>query len=238
MEHFATTQWSLVVDAAHELTPLGREALATLCERYWYPLYAYLRRSGHDASAAEDLTQGFFTHLLESHALRVADPMRGRFRSFLLASLNNFVSNVRAHERAQKRGGAVAPFPLDVAVAEERYQHQPIDGWTPETVFERNWALMLLERALRGLETEYQALGKAELFTRLSPYVTGQGDDTYAAVGTGTGISEGAVRVAVHRLRRRYRELLHEEIAHTVSTRDDIDGELRYLITVLKRHHA
>jgi RNA polymerase sigma-70 factor (ECF subfamily) len=235
MEHFATTRWSLVLDAGTELTPRGREALATLCELYWYPLYAYLRRRNHSAEDAQDLTQGFFTRLLEKHALNIVDPTRGRFRSFLLASLDHYVSNERDHDRAQKRGGATPPISLDATTAEERYKHEPADPWTPEKIFDRNWALTLLGRVLERLRTDLHAEGKGELFDHLKVYLSGeQGAPSYHALGTALGMSEGAVKVAVHRLRRRYRDVLYDEIAQTVSTPEEVELELQYLMESVK----
>ena len=235
MEHFATTRWSLVLDAGAELTPQGREALATLCELYWYPLYAYLRRRNHSAEDAQDLTQGFFARLLEKHALHIVDPARGRFRSFLLASLDNYVSNERDRDRAQKRGGGTPPISLDATTAEERYSREPADPWTPEKIFDRNWALTLLDRVLTRLRTDLHAEGKGELFDHLKVYLSGeQGAPSYHEAGTALGMSEGAVKVAVHRLRRRYRDLLYDEIAQTVSTQEEIALELQYLMESVK----
>jgi len=234
MEHFATTRWSLVLDASSELTPRGRQALATLCELYWYPLYAYLRRRGHSAEDAQDLTQGFFAHMLDKHALHMVDRARGRFRSFLLASLNHYLSNMRDHDRAQKRGGGTPQISLDGVTAEDRYLREPADRWTPEKVFDRNWALTVLDRVFRRLRTDLQAEGKGELFQHLHVYLTGEeGRVVYSEVGATLGISEGAVKVAVHRMRRRYRDLLHQEIAHTVVTADEVELELQYLIAAL-----
>jgi DNA-directed RNA polymerase specialized sigma24 family protein len=234
MEHFATTRWSLVLDASSELTPLGRDALATLCELYWYPLYAYLRRRGHNAADAQDLTQGFFVHLLETGALRIADRTRGRFRSFLLASLNHYCANTRDRDRAQKRGGGAPQISLDRTTAEDRYLCEPADHTTPETVFDRHWALTVLDRVFRRLRADMHAEGRGELFEHLKVYLTGEaGSVLYSTVGLTLGMSEGAVKVAVHRMRRRYRDLLHQEIAQTVVTADDVELELQYLIAAL-----
>jgi RNA polymerase sigma-70 factor (ECF subfamily) len=235
MEHFATTRWSLVLDAGTELTPRGRAALATLCELYWYPLYAYLRRRNHSAEDAQDLTQGFFARLLEKHALHIVDRTRGRFRSFLLASLDHYVSNERDRDRAQKRGGGTSPISLDAAMAEDRYKLEPPDPWTPEKIFDRNWALTLLGRVLERLRTDLHAEGKGELFDHLKVYLAGeQGAPSYREIGAALGMSEGAVKVAVHRLRRRYRDLLYDEIAQTVSTQEEVELELQYLMESVK----
>jgi RNA polymerase sigma-70 factor (ECF subfamily) len=236
MEHFATTRWSLVLDASSEPTPRGRQALATLCELYWYPLYAYLRGRGHSAADAQDLTQGFFAYLLDTGALRIADRSRGRFRSFLLASLNHYCANTRDRDRAQKRGGGAPQASLDSTNAEDRYLREPVDHWTPEKAFDRNWALTVLDRVFGRLRTDVQAEGKGELFEHLKVYLTGDGDGVlYSKVGVTLGMSEGAVKVAVHRMRRRYRDLLHQEIAQTVATADEVELELQYLIAALTR---
>ena len=234
MEHFATTRWTLVLDAQGTLSPRGQQALATLCELYWYPLYAYLRRRGHSAEDAQDLTQGFFASLLEHHALRKVDKTRGRFRSFLLAALNHYVSNARDRDRTQKRGGSVVHVSLDHAAAEERYEREPVDRWTPENVFDRNWALTLLAGVLSRVHAECHRKGKGVLFEHMKPFLTGdQVDVSYHQLGLTLEMSEGAVKQAVHRLRRRYREVLYDEISRTVSTMDDIEPELQYLIGAL-----
>jgi len=234
MEHFATTRWTLVLDAQTALTPRGQQALATLCEEYWYPLYAYLRRRGHSAEDAQDLTQGFFASLLEHHALHAVDKTRGRFRSFLLAALNHYVSNAGDRDRAKKRGGSVPHLSLDHAAAEKRYEREPLDRWTPETVFDRNWALTVLDRVLSRVREECHSQGKGLLFEYMKMFLTGdQADVSYRQLGLRLDMSEGAVKQAVHRLRRRYRELLHDEIGRTVSTMDDTERELQYLIAAL-----
>jgi RNA polymerase sigma-70 factor (ECF subfamily) len=235
MEHFATTRWSLVLDAGTALTPRGHDALATLCELYWYPLYSYLRRRGHTAEDAQDLTQGFFARLLEKHSLNVVDRARGRFRSFLLGSLDHYVSNERDRSRAQKRGSGTPPISLDVAIAEDRYVREPVDPLTPERIFDRNWALAVLDRVLNRLRAELHDAGKDHLFENLKGYLTGdQAAGSYQDVGATLGMSEGALKVAVHRLRRRYRALLYDEIAQTVATPEEVELELQYLIEAIK----
>src|SRR5438552_935643 len=174
MEHFVTTSWSLIVDAQTEHTPHGQQALAALCELYWYPLYAYLRRRGHSADDAQDLTQGFFVYLLEHHTLHRVDKIRGRFRSFLLASLNHYVSNARDSECTQKRGGGTPRLSLDSGSAEERYLREPADRWTPAKVFDRNWALTVLDHVLARVQSDCQTNGKAELFEYLKTCLTGE----------------------------------------------------------------
>jgi DNA-directed RNA polymerase specialized sigma24 family protein len=235
MEHFATTRWSLVLEAGAELTPRGRAALATLCELYWYPLYSYLRRRGKTAEDAQDLTQGFFARLLEKQTLQVADRARGRFRSFLLASLDHYVSNERDHAQAQKRGGSTPPISLDLAMAEDCYIREPADPWTPEKIFDRNWALALLGRVLSRLRRELHDDGKGPLFDALQGYLSGdEAPASYQQVGKSLNMTDGALRVVVHRLRRRYRTLLYDEIAQTVGTPEEIDLELHYLIDAIK----
>ena len=229
--HFATTRWSVVLAAGADTSSPGvHEALATLCETYWYPLYAFLRSRGYQPEAAQDLTQAFFTRLLEKHAIRHADPARGRFRSFLLASLKNFAANERDREIARKRGGGVPIVPLEIETAEGRFQMEPPSDETPERVFDRRWALTLLDRVMSRLQAETGRSGKPSQFDRLKTYLTGdQPQLSYAQTGSELGMSEGAVKVAVHRLRKRFRDLVREEIAQTVSSPEDIEDELRHL---------
>ena len=210
----------------------SREALATLCESYWYPVYAFVRRLGHSAADAEDLTQAFFARLLEKDFVGAADPERGRFRSFLLASVKHFLANERDRETALKRGGGAAVVSLDDA--ERRYRREPSHGLTPERAFERRWALTLLERTLAALREEQERAGHAERFTRLKCFLTGEGGaPSHAEVAAELGMTEGAVKVAVHRLRRRYRELLRAEIAETIADPSAVDDELRELFVAL-----
>src|SRR3954447_25209825 len=235
MEHFATTRWSLVLEAGTELTPRGRAALATLCELYWYPLYSYLRRRGRTAEDAQDLTQGFFARLLEKQSLQVVDRSRGRFRSFLLASLDHYVSNERDHAQAEKRGGATPPISLDVGAAEDCYVREPADPWTPEKIFDRNWALALLGRVLSRVRGELYDAGKGDLFDALQGYLSGEeAPASYQDAGRKLTMSDGALRVAVHRLRKRYRAVFYDEIAQTVATPEEIELELQYLIDAIK----
>jgi RNA polymerase sigma factor (sigma-70 family) len=232
---FATTRWSQVIAAGAEQTRDSRDALARLCELYWYPLYAYVRRWGYDADQAQDLTQEFFSRLLEKHYLKAADPARGRFRSFLLASLKHFLSNERDRANAVKRGGRATVIPLEFENAEGRYSREPPDHETPETVYERRWALTLLERTVARLRSEFEAAGKEAVFTRLEGHLTGEQETLpYADLGAALGMSEGAVKVAVHRLRRRFGALLREEIAETVGDPAQVDDEIRDLFRALK----
>jgi RNA polymerase sigma factor (sigma-70 family) len=232
---FATTRWSQVIAAGQAPTVDSREALARLCELYWYPLYAYVRRWGYDADQAQDLTQEFFARLLEKHYLRAADPARGRFRSFLLASLKHFLSNERDRAGAVKRGGRATVVPLELENAEGRYCREPADSETPETIYERRWALTLLERTLARLRHELEAAGKQALFARLEGHLTGDQETLpYADLCAELGMSEGAIKVAVHRLRRRFGALLREEISETVSDSAEVDDEIRQLFQALK----
>ena len=221
----------MVLAAGADATSAGaREALTVLCESYWYPLYAFLRSRGHPVHDAEDLTQAFFAHLLERHALRHADRGRGRFRSFLLTSLTNFAANERDKENAQKRGGGVSAISLEFENAEGRFQLEPATGETPEKVFDRRWAVTLLDRVLARLTAEMIRTGKEPQFEQLKTYLIGdQPQLSYAESAGALGISEGAIRIAVHRLRRRFRDLVRDEIAHTVSSPEEIEDELRYL---------
>lgn len=231
---FATTRWSQVIAAGRAQTTASRDALAGLCAAYWYPLYAYVRRWGHDPDEAEDLTQEFFARLLEKHYLRDADPSRGRFRSFLLASLKHFLSNERDRAMAVKRGGRATIVALEVETAEGMYQLEPPDADTPEKVFERRWALLLLERTLARLRDEFASGGRAPLFSRLEGYLTGERETVpYAVLAGELAMTEGAIKVAVHRLRKRFGALLREEIGDTVSDPAEIDDEVRELFRIL-----
>ena len=235
-DRFLTTQWSVVLAAGEGASDRSSEALATLCELYWYPLYAFVRRRGYDPDAAQDLTQAFFARVIEKAYLRDATPMRGRFRSFLLGSLKHFLANEWDHAHAQKRGGGVTMLPLEVELqqGETRYRLEPVNDETPERLFERQWGLTLLERVVTRLRLESNEADKAELFEALKPVLTGEPlDETYAQLGERLGMSEGAVKVAVHRLRRRIRTLLQEEIARTVESPDDVEDEIQHLFEVL-----
>jgi RNA polymerase sigma factor (sigma-70 family) len=211
-----------------------RQALETLCKTYWFPLYAYLRRHGYESHKAEDYTQAFFAALLAKGGLRLADPKRGKFRSFLLASLKHFLSNERARERAKKRGGGRKVLSLDFQNAESQYALEPRDELSPEKLFERSWALTVLDRTMARLQAEAISTNKQKLFDRLKVYLTAEKSSVpYRDAAAELDIAEGAVRVAVHRLRRRYRELLRDEIAQTVTSDDQIDEEIRDLFAAL-----
>ena len=236
--HFATTRWTLIAAAGKTATPEARKALSELCRLYWYPLYAFVRRRGYDADEALDLTQGFFTRLIEKNDLAAADPARGRFRSWLLASVKHFLSNEWDRASAQKRGGGRAVYSLDIDAddAERRYRHEPSHSLTPERIFDRRWALTTLEQALGELERHSAAEGKAALFEALRPTLTSNatGDATpYRDVAERLGMTEGAVKVASHRLRQKYRDLLRRGIAETVKSPEEVDDEIRDLFAAL-----
>ncbi len=231
---FRTTRWSLVVAARGDGTAEAREALAALCSDYWYPLYAFVRRRGHDPAAAEDLVQGFFARLLEKGDLVAVDPCKGRLRSFLLASCSHYLANQSDRDRAAKRGGGRVTFPIDRLDGERRYAREPSHDLTPERLFERQWALTLLDRVLGRLEADMASVGKARHFAALRPALLGAGQRApYAAIAAGLGLTEQAARAAATRLRRRYRELLREEVAGTLGDPAEVDDEIRSLFSVL-----
>jgi RNA polymerase sigma-70 factor (ECF subfamily) len=233
---FATTHWSVVLAAGRPKSASYQQALETLCQTYWFPLYTYLRRQGYDSHQAEDYTQAFFAGLLAREGLRLADPKRGKFRSFLLTSLKNFLSNQRARARAKKRGGGRKVLSLDVDNAESQYALEPRDELSPEKLFERSWALTVLARTMAHLQAEAISTNKLKLFDRLKIYLTAEKSSVpYRDAAAELDMTEGAVRVAIHRLRRRYRELLRDEIAQTVTSDDQIDEEIRDLFTALGR---
>ena len=230
---FATTRWS-VVAAAGSTSPAAREALAALCQAYWYPLYAFLRRQGTPADDAQDLVQSFFAELLEKGKLGAADRERGKFRSFLLASLKHFQANQWRRAAAQKRGGGATPVSLDLESGERRFALEPAHELTAERIFQRQWAMTLLEQTLAALRTEFAAAGKAELFERLKEYPGGDGAGVpYLELATELGMTEGALKVAMHRFRGRWREALREQIAQTVAGPEEIEEELRELFAAV-----
>ena len=236
-EHwFNTTHWSVVLAAGTGSSPNAHEALEKLCRTYWYPLYAYVRRKGHDADTARDLTQGFFAHFLAKDYLQRADPQRGKFRTFLLTSLKSFLAHEWERARAARRGGGEIHVSWDQSSAEDRYKVEPATDLTPDRVFEQRWALTLFQQALIRLRDECIADGKDELFARLKAFLS---DDpapgAYAEAADALKMNSGAVAVAVHRLRLRYGELVREEIAHTVASHAEVQEELRYLIGLIGR---
>jgi len=231
--NFATTHWTLIVAARDRAAPQAQEALAALCDAYWYPLYAFIRRRGHSADEAQDLTQEFFARLLEKDFLAVVDRAKGKFRSFLLAACQHFLANERDRANAQKRGGGRTHVSLDFHGAEDRYGLEPGHTLTPEKLFERRWALTLLDQVLLRLKDEFDRAEKGVLFDRLKGFLPGTGDASYGDLAVELDMSEGALRVAVHRLRQRYRELLRETIASTVDDPDQVEDEIRSLFAAL-----
>jgi RNA polymerase sigma factor (sigma-70 family) len=231
---FATTHWSVILAATRSDTTRAQAALARLCQTYWYPLYAYVRRRGYEPHDAQDLTQEFFARLLEHKWLAQADRERGRFRTFLLSAMGHFLANEWDKARTQKRGGGVEMVPLQLDSAETRYGRDPADPLTPEQCFDRRWALALLDEVLNALRREHIAAGTEQLFDTLKPCLVGdRQSQPYAALGASLGMTEGAVKVAVHRLRQRYRQLLRDEIAHTVATPEEVNEEMHHLFAVL-----
>jgi RNA polymerase sigma-70 factor (ECF subfamily) len=230
---FETTDWTLVRTATGR-DQNSRAALARLCDSYWYPLYAFVRHLGYAPEDAADLVQGFFAVLLEKHYLEDVNPRAGRFRTFLLSSLKHFLANERAKERALKRGGGLQVVSLDSEAAERRWAYEPVGGKTPEDVFERRWARTVMEHALARLRSERTAVGKGVEFDLLTPYLTGEEPHpAYSEVAERLGTSMGAVRVAVHRLRNQFGDLMRHEIRRTVSDPRQVDGEIRHLLEVL-----
>lgn len=231
---FATTHWSVVLLAGGSTSPDAQAALAQLCQTYWYPLYAYARRRGHNEHDAKDLVQGFFAQLFEHQSIRRVARDRGKFRSFLLGSLNFFIADQRDLARAQKRGGGREIVSIDETDAEGRYGLEPVDERSPDQIFERRWAMTVLEQVLAVLEKEYRASNKAKLFGELRFFLLGdKSHGTYAEVGSRIGLSEAAVKMAVSRLRQRYRELFREVIAQTVAEPGDVEEEIRHLLAAL-----
>jgi RNA polymerase sigma-70 factor (ECF subfamily) len=233
---FRTTHWSVVLAARDQHSPQAQQALAELCETYWRPLYAYIRRRGHNPTDAEDLIQGFFERLLAKDYLGDLTPGMGRFRCFLLAALKHYLANEWDRARARKRGGGEALVSLDDPDAEQRYQFEPVEDVTPETLFERRWALTVLEHVLVRLRAEFVAGEKTGLFDHLKGFLSAdQPDCSYAEVAARAGLKAGTLKVAVHRLRRRYGELLRAELAATVQDPGEVEDEVRHLIAVLAR---
>lgn len=231
---FATTHWSVVLAAGQQASPDASAALEELCRSYWYPLYAYVRWKAHSPHDAEDLTQEFFARLLSRDFLAGVNPAKGKFRSFLLASLNNFLANEWAKSRTAKRGGGQIPFSLDAESAEGQYQLEPSSALSPEKLYDRRWAVHLLERAFAALQAEFGSGEKARVFDRLKEFLedgTDAGD--YSAAALVLGMTTNAVAVSVHRLRHRYRELVRVEVLQTVATPEQADEEVRYLLAAL-----
>ncbi len=233
---FVGTRWTVVLSAGDPASPHAALALETLCRDYWYPLYAFVRRNGHSPPDAQDLTQEFFARLLKHHWIAQADRHKGRFRSFLLMAMKRFLCKEWDKARTLKRGGQVRFVPLQFNAAENRYTREPADTRTPEQVFEKQGALTLLESVLNRLRDDYAREGKGALFQTLEPCLIGNREtQPYAALAARLGMTEGAVKVAVYRLRERYRERLKEEIAQTVAVPAEVDEELHHLFRVLAR---
>lgn len=232
---FASTHWSVVLRAGQSSSSKADEALARLCEVYWYPLYAFIRRQGHNPPDAEDLAQAFFARFLEKDYVKDVNRQKGKFRSFLLASLKHFLADQWDRTRAQKRGGDKTHIPLDAQSAESRYLLEPRDNLTPDRIFERRWALTLLDQAMARLREEFALAGKAEFFDQLKSFMTAEKDAaTYADAAAKLITTEAAVKMSVQRMRRRYRELLRAEIANTVADPEQIDEELRNMAQALR----
>ncbi len=222
--------------AGHHSTPDARDALATLCESYWYPVYAYVRRKGHSADDAQDLTQEFFARLLEKNIAGKADRTRGKFRSFLLASLNHFLVNEWRNAGAQKRDPGRIALSLNLTAGESRYALEPAHELTAEKIYDRRWAMTLIDQTIARLRDEFASSGRLALFEHLKPYLGGDDDGTpYRQIATELGKTEGAIKVAIHRLRQRCRELLRAEIGQTVNGHEEIDEELRDLFDAVEQ---
>lgn len=229
---FATTSWSLVVNAARGDSDTSNIALAQLCDLYWYPLYAFVRSKGNSHNQAEDLTQGFFAHLLQNERLQTSDPNRGRFRNFLKSSMTNFMTQQWRHEAAQKRGGGKPVVSIDFSNAELRYSNEPSHELTPERLFDRRWALTLLEQAIHELSADYEMSQQQELFNELRCHLIQELSAPYLAIARRLSMSESAVKVAAFRMREKYRLKLRQLIAQTVCQGEDVDDEIRQLFAI------
>jgi len=233
---FATTRWTIVLRAAVENSPEALAALTEVCRGYWYPLYAYVRRQGFDPHSAQDLTQEFFSKLIEKNYLAGADRQRGRFRWFLITAFKCFLANEFDRVHAQKRGGGERPLSLDQMTAEERYAHEPADAMNADLIYDRRWALDLLARARQRLKDEYGESDKGHRFELLSQFLPGENPSaSQSALGEQLGLSENAVKQEVHRMKKRLAELIRSEVEQTVSHPDDVDDELRHLIDIACR---
>lgn len=233
---FVTTSWTMVLKATDANESDARPALANLCEAYWYPLYAFARRKGHTAADAEDLTQSFFAELLEKDRLAMSDPQRGRFRTFLLSALDNYLKNQHRDAQAQKRGGLKQLLSLDFETAEDKYSQQPFHELTAQKIFDRSWAITLLNQVFNSLQQQYIDSGKAKLFTALRAQIVGDGELSYKEIASSLGMKEGAIKVAVHRLRERYGQQLRLQIAKTVDDPAQVDEELKYLFQAIAQN--
>lgn len=231
---FVTTRWSVVLAAQDKSSPDSAAALETLCRAYWYPLYAYVRGSGRSPQDAQDLTQEYFARLLAQDWLRVVLPEKGRFRTFLLVTMKRFLTNEWHRDTARKRGAGVTPLSLDTQVAEHRFAAEP--PLTPDALYERRWAMTLLDDALNRLQGEFTRMAREHEFACLKEWLTAErGGIPYEQIAAALGITEGAARVAVHRMRKRFRELFRQTIAETVDAAGDVDAEMRHVVGVLSR---
>ena len=233
---FHTTRWTLVLASARDQSQTGRAALAALCQIYWYPLYAFARRRGHSPHDSQDLTQGFFLHILEHRALSGVDRLKGKFRSFLLACFQNYLSHEIERSRRLKRGGQCEVISLDLETAENRYRYEPVDYLTAEKIFEARWALTLLEHAMTVVRQEYVARGKESVFDILRAFVEtmeSSPEGSYEEAAKALGVGVGTVKTLIHRLRKRYLKVVREEVARTVSDPAEIEGEIRALCDAL-----
>ena len=232
---FATTQWSLILAAADPVSTRAEPALATLCEIYWLPVYAFVRRTGASVDDARDLTQAFFLKVVEKGYFKEARRDRGRFRTFLLTSVRHFLANEYDAAHAIKRGGGAVHLPLEFDDGERQYLLEPVEHETPERVYERRWALTVLDRALTRLGARYTGPDRRKTFLALRPLLTGHDPDSYAAVAVSLNVTEGALRVALHRLRKSFSAVLRDVVAETVEAPDDVDTELQNLLAVVRR---
>lgn len=233
---FLTTRWSIVLAAKDKESPNSAEALETLCRTYWFPLYAFVRGSGHSPHDAQDLTQAFFAKLLAKDYLKVVTPEKGRFRTFLRMALKRFLTNEWERVRAEKRGGNQTHIAFDTTLAEQRFHGERAETDAPDIIFDRRWALTLLESAMERLEKEYSTAGKSAEFAALKPHLTtDRGQIPYAEIAAALQTSEGAARVSLHRLRKRFRDMFRAVIADTVATQEEVEPEMRHVLEVLAR---
>jgi RNA polymerase sigma factor (sigma-70 family) len=231
---FRTTRWTVIRAARAKNEPDSAAALANLCEAYWYPLYFFVRRMGRDAEEARDLTQGYFLNLMERDYLETVREEAGKFRSFLLASMKHYLANVKRDAAALKRGGGHAIISLDIDAAENRYRHEPVDEATPEKAYERRWALEVIERSRASLQSEFESAGKGLQFKLLSGHLSGSGDGkSYREIAEELEMTEAAIKMSVSRLRRQFGRALRDQIADTVDSTEDIDAEVKHLLTIL-----
>ncbi len=232
---FETTRWSIVVAAGNRSSPDARRAMQTLCERYWYPLYAYVRRRVNDVNEAHDLTQSFFAELLEKNYVGTAAAERGRFRAYLLTALKHFLSKQWEMAKAKKRGGGKAPISLDFQSADSQIRIDPASELTAEQLYDRDWAVALLRQIMQRLSDEFLRAGKSQQFEELRGFLIGErGEETYSDAALRLGVTEAAAKMAAHRMRRRYRELLRDEIVETVTGPDEVEDEIRKLFATLQ----